>query len=112
MNSKFFKFKKIILFIPYINISLFFIWAIQHILLLKTISYKKVSLIGALAILTMFVLSNGLTYLFRPLLAMNLWYFNLLFFYLQGLTIGLCCLCVEYKTSKLKKESEENANKK
>ena len=86
------KYLKIILFIPYVNFLIFFIWGIQQIRsIFRDISLKKIIFSGAV-VLSFVICVNIELAIIRLIWEDFSLYVTLLIHYVEGITIGGICL--------------------
>ena len=108
MKIKPLTFEKFILFIPFLNFVIFFIWGIQLLLFIKKLSYTKVLIIGAVTITVIFAVITFEISLFCFFVDTSFWYWNFILEYIYGLSIGVICIfSKKYILRELKENDEQ-----
>ena len=90
MNLKFLKLQSILLFVPFLNFAIFFIWAINQLIVLKHFSLLRTTVFAGATIVGAFALVAIEMNIFRVVSPQASYAFIL--YYIEGLTMGTLCL--------------------
>lgn len=99
MKNRFLLIQKILIFVPFFNFLIFFIWGIHQIYLFNKITYKKHFEIGFVTIGVLFIVTTLETALLKMFLE-SFWYMDIIITYIYGVTIGVVCLISEIYANK------------
>ena len=109
MNIKLFKLQKILVWIPYVNYFVFFIWAWNQIEFSKNMKRFVVSAVGIITLISMLIcgtlIMKSYQHFFDPASIL----FRFLFYYVQGIMMGgFCVLSQKFMLSLYDKQEKEN----